>query len=100
MAREVEFTSLEHGVVTPQRGWLFAVLCHSACGPGEISELTMIVEDEEGKLLYLSPQSVRFVSGVDHEYARSWQCVTNLSVLTEFESRRDVLSVFKPLKSN
>ncbi len=89
MARELEYMapSLRDA---PRRGWLFCVLCHSAAGPDDVAELSMVVEDEDGRLLFLTPDAVRFVSGDDHEYARSWQCVTNLSVLTEFESRRDV----------
>ena len=89
MAREIEYRSPTLGD-SPRKGWLFGVICHSACGPDEVSELMMVVEDEEGNLLHLTTDAIRFVSGIDHEYARSWQCVTNLSVLTEFESRRDV----------
>lgn len=66
------------------------MLCHNAEGPDDVAELSMVEEDEEGRLHHLQPKGIRFVSGGDHEYARSWQCVTNLSVLTELESRRDV----------
>lgn len=89
MARELEYRAptLQD---EPRRGWRFCVLCHSAAGPDDVAELTMVVEDEDGRLVFVNPGAIRFVSGNDHEYARSWQCLTNASVLTPFESRRDV----------
>lgn len=89
MARELFYT--EPSLLDqPKRGWLFGVLFHNGSGPDAITELTMLVETEEGNLLHLTTDAVRFVSGEDHEYARAWQCLANCSVLTDLESRSEV----------